>query len=57
MRWWVRLYFDHTSFIMGSPFRHGWPDGHPVLMQPALLVAMFDEIEAGVLKEMENSGK
>jgi hypothetical protein len=27
-----------------------------VAEQPALLVAMFDEIEAGVLKEIENSG-
>lgn len=55
--WWVRLYFDYTSFLMGSPLRHGWPGGEPVDRQPALLVAMFDEIEAGILQELKLDAK
>jgi hypothetical protein len=58
MGWWVRLYLDHTSFIMGSPFRHGWPGGVDIGAQPSLLVEMFDEIEAGIMKQMEiDSGR
>lgn len=53
MDWWVRLYFDYTGFLMGAPFRYGWPGGEPIDQQPALLVAMFDEIEAGVLQEIK----
>lgn len=56
MGWWVRLYFDHTSFVMGSPLRQSWPHGMPVDAQPALLVEMFDEIEAGILQELKLSG-
>lgn len=55
--WWVRLYFDYTSYVMGSPLRLGWPDDDPVDRQPALLVAMFDEVEAGILKELALDAK
>lgn len=53
MGWWVRLYFDYTSFVMGSPVRTGWPRGLAPDEQPALLVAMFYEVEAGILKELQ----
>lgn len=57
MAWWVGLYFDYTSYIMGCPFRHGWPDGEPVDRQPALLVNMFDEIESGIMTELRLDAK
>lgn len=38
---------------MGCPMRYGWPGGESVDQQPALLVAMFDEIEAGILQELK----
>lgn len=53
MYWWVRLYFDHTSYVMGCPLRHSWPARGGVGAQDGLLVQMFMEIEAGVLKQME----
>jgi hypothetical protein len=53
MVWWVRLYFDYTSFVMGSPVRFTLPGGLPPDQQPALLVSMFDEIEAGVMQELK----
>ena len=55
--WWVRLYFDYTSFVMGSPIRAGWPGGLPVDAQPALLVSMFDEVEAGIMNELKLDAK
>lgn len=55
--WWVRLYFDYTSFLMGAPIRFTWPMGLPPDVQPALLVSMFDEIEAGILQEMKLDAK
>ena len=57
MGWWVRLYFDYTGFVMGSPVREGWPRGLPVDMQPALLVSMFDEVESGILNELNLDAK
>lgn len=57
MVWWVRLYFDHTSYFMGVPVRLRWPFGRPVDEQPALLVEMFQEIDRGILKEIELDGQ
>jgi hypothetical protein len=42
-----------TSYVMGSPLRMAWPDGRPLLEQPAIVVSVFSVIAEEIAKEQK----
>lgn len=54
---WLQMYMACNAYVMGGRVMLAWPDGRPLLHQPALTVAMFDVIEEEVAKEQEARDK